>query len=133
MTDTTVSNMMALEDAFIGTGTDTRVFLTRTTIENNLLQDRWRIMSVRDGAQGRAMETTISRNTALQFGFTASSSRSRMLIDDSFFVDNFGLGVSQEAKLNPMISIITLYHSIIFLMKHREMKRVLQLSAFRER
>lgn len=92
--DTSVSSMLRLEDAFFGTGSNTRVALTRTTVENNLLRERWRVLNVRDGAQGNAVETTIARNSAIQFGFTASSSRSIMTVDDSFFVDNFGLGVS---------------------------------------
>lgn len=97
--DTSVSSMQDLEDAFIGTGTNTRVFLTRTSVVNNLLRERWRVLAVRDSAHGRAQECTIARNTALQFGFTASSSDSVMLIDDSFFEDNVGLGVSETLQV----------------------------------
>lgn len=95
--DSTVSDMRDLEDTFIGTGTNSRVFLTRTTVENNILSDiRWRVLNVRDGAQGRAVETTVTGNTGLQFGFTAASSSSVMLIDDSFFTNNVGLGVRKK-------------------------------------
>lgn len=97
--DTSVSDMQDLEDAFIGTGTNTRVFLTTTRVENNLLRERWRVLNVRDGAQGRCVECVVARNTALQFGFTASSSSSVMLIDDTFFEDNFGLGVSETMRV----------------------------------
>lgn len=109
--DTTVSSMLALEDAFLGSGTNTDVFLTRTTIQNNALTERWRILNVRDGAEGRATRTTVARNTALQFGFTASSSRSLMIIDHSFFIDNFGLDVSTK----PRVLIVPGYSLIVVL------------------
>ena len=98
--DTTVSNMQALEDAFIGSGADTRVVLTRVTVENNMLRDRWRVLNVRDGANGSVIESVVERNTNLQFGFTASSSDTVLLIDDSFINNNFGLGVSTMVCCN---------------------------------
>jgi hypothetical protein len=128
--DTTVSNMLDLEDVFIGTGTDTRVFLTRVTVENNILDERWRVLNIRDGAQGRADETTISRNTNLQFAFTASSSRSVLVIDDSFLTNNFGLGVSGQFAGH--LAIVFPFISNVFTSSCSEIQQVLLSLGYKE-
>lgn len=128
--DTTVSNMLDLEDVFIGTGTDTRVFLTRVTVENNILDERWRVLNIRDGAEGRVVETTISRNTNLQFAFTASSSRSVLVIDDSFLTNNFGLGVSGQFAGH--LAIAFPFISNVFTSSCSEIQQVLLSLGYKE-
>ena len=97
VSDTTVSNMRKLEDAFFASGNDSTVRLIRSTIEFNALSNRWRVMNVRNGAQGSSLETTVAENGGLQFAFTASSAATSLTIEDTFFVQNSGRGVSSSA------------------------------------
>lgn len=97
--DTTVTNMLAIQDAFFGTGADTTVSLTGTTVENNLIVGgEWRVLNARNGASGSATASNVARNTGIQFAFLAASSLSEIIIDDSFILDNNGIGVSRHKR-----------------------------------
>jgi hypothetical protein len=91
---TTISNMQTLQDTFFGTGSNTQVDLLRVIVENNSLDGSWRVLNVRDGARGRASETTVAENSGLQYAFTASSASTTLVIDETFFLQNTGRGVS---------------------------------------
>lgn len=101
---TTVTNMFAMEDTFFGTGDNTRVNLSSTSVVGNLLNENWRVLSARDGAQARALECSVTDNTSIQFGFVASSSRSIMIIDDTLIANNVGIGVRQSACMVEMLT-----------------------------
>ena len=91
--DVSVQFMEEIENVFICTDASTRLELNQVVVENNSPSVEWRIVNAR-GADVHVSETTVARNTDLQFAFTASSSDSTLTIEDSVVLENSGIGVS---------------------------------------
>jgi hypothetical protein len=87
--NTSVTQMSRMEDAFYVEDVGSTLLLEGMAIEQNNMQTvPWSVVSVRTNAIARVSESSISDNTALEFGVVAFSST--VSIQDSFISRNSG-------------------------------------------
>lgn len=94
VTQVTVSEMQAMQDTFFAEGAGTNLIVSETAVENNVNPTSWNVVSIRSGAIGRVTESSITGNTGIQSGVSATSTGSVVSLLDSVIRDNSGLGVS---------------------------------------
>lgn len=87
--NTTVGKMIHMEDAFYVEGVGSTLLVDGTFVQNNTNQTvPWRVVSVRTEAIARVSASSISDNTAVEFGVVAFNST--VSIEDSFISRNSG-------------------------------------------